>query len=136
MDPSRLSLIMATLSSVLGCDHRRTLNELTSDLELNIHKRNPRRKVKKEESDEEMESGDEVESEESKAPSRKARGKSSHSTEKTADILKSEQKLITNSARLLQAQQIALEVLANLCSGDGRCFCSSLLASLTLLPMH
>lgn len=127
MDPSRLSLIMASLSTALAYDQRRMLNQLTSDLELNIQKRNPRNKKRKqqeeeEEDDEEMDSENEEENGEEAKPAKKLkpRGKSSHTSEVTVDTLKEEQKLISNSARLLQAQQLALEILANLCSGDGK----------------
>lgn len=124
MDASRLSLIMAALSSALAYDQRRSLNQLTSDLELNIKKRNPKLKKKKAEVDEEMDSDmEDAEVQESESPTKQnPRGKSSHSLERTCDWLKQEEKLISNAARVLQAQQIALEVLANLCSGDGKFF--------------
>lgn len=124
MDPSRLSLIMASLSTVLACDQRQLLNELTSELEINIRKRNPLRKITREEIDEEMdaemESDDEEEkSEEAKMPSTRTRGRNSHpSSNRTVDLIRHEQKLISKASRLLQAQQIALEVLANMCSGE------------------
>lgn len=124
MDPSRLSLIMASLSNALAYDQRQMLNRLTSDLELNIQIRNPRnkRRVQKEEEedDQEMESGSEEESrEEAKSKQQlKPRGKSTHTANITVDTLKEEKKLIATSERLLEAQQLALELLANLCSGD------------------
>ncbi|KAJ1524347.1 hypothetical protein ONE63_010849 [Megalurothrips usitatus] len=122
MDPSLLCLIMAALSSALAFDQRRVLNQLTSEIELGIQKRNRGRRRKKDDIDEDMESENEeefVESEEEerKTPSKRARGKSSLTVESPADVLKKEEKLILNAGRLLEAQQIALEVLANMCSG-------------------
>ncbi|XP_034236433.1 HEAT repeat-containing protein 3 [Thrips palmi] len=124
MDPSRLSLIMASLSTALAYDQRRMLNQLTSELDLNIQKLNPRNRRRKqedvEEEDEEMDSENEKESVEESKPTKKlkTRGKSTHTQERTEGILQQEKDSISNAARILQAQQIALEILANLCSGD------------------
>ncbi|KAK3913982.1 HEAT repeat-containing protein 3 [Frankliniella fusca] len=116
MDPSRLSLIMATLSSTLAFDHRQMLNQLTSQLEIDIQKLNPRQKKNKEDMDVEMEDEEEGLEEDSKKS--KPRGKSLAAGERTADLLKKEQKLICNASGLLQAQLVSLEILANLCSGE------------------
>lgn len=127
MDPSRLSLIMATLSFALEYDQRKMLNQLTSQLEIDIQKLNPRRKRVRDAVDEEMEDEEEENEEENDEENgktkncdrrSKARGRRPVPEDRTADMLKKEEKLISDAARLLQAQLVSLEVLANLCSGE------------------